>query len=450
MKYLQKAAQGLHGRRRGHGHDRDLLARSADGLPPRGRRQAWLFGSSPRAGDLDDRRAGLHPRGPRDRALPTTSISPVADIQALRSKKSLDKDRPPSAPKPAELETPAQPPLCAPRRPRRRSSRHPSRWTRARSAGARALGHDRGKRRAVTGARGIRRKRIAELQGELESRRRPYTEVHPAIVDLKSAIQAASKESPPASKLRGDLRELEGEFSTLGGAAKAADPDAVPTPRIGSGGTWSSTGAARHKLSGDVIRIEQGSAEERDPEIEYARSKLKSSITAYQALEDKIQRARIDLDTAEAAFKYRYTVVAPPEVPRGLDVPERPARLDRGGGRRVARRIASARSRWICAAASSRSPGRSNSSSRSRCSDLVEASQAPRGLRSDRDGRRPIHAEPARARAAAPARGVARRGSSRPPQPLRSRSTATWCSPRCPSWASSCSIRCGSSRCACP
>jgi hypothetical protein len=180
------------------------------------------------------------------------------------------------------------------------------------------------KRRAVTELEEFRRKRIAELQSELESRRASYTEVHPAIVDLKHAITAASKESPQVSKLRGDLRELEGEFSTLGGAAKAADPDAVPTPRVGSGGTWSSTGAARNKLSGDVIRIEQGSAEERDPEIEYARSKLKFSITAYQALEDKIQRARIDLDTAEAAFKYRYTVVAPPEVPRGPMSPKVP------------------------------------------------------------------------------------------------------------------------------
>jgi uncharacterized protein involved in exopolysaccharide biosynthesis len=244
----------------------------------------------------------------------------VADIQALRSKKRLDKDSPAPPSKPQESEAP----------PRRAMARAPAPEAEAPKPVDENLLRRRSelsvmieaKRRAVTELEEFRRKRIAELQSELESRRASYTEVHPAIVDLKHAIQAASKESPQVSKLRGDLKQLEGEFATLGGG-KAADPD-VPTPRVGSGGTWTSTGAARHKLSGDVIRIEQGSAEERDPEIEYARSKLKFSITAYQQLEEKIQRARIDLDTAEAAFKYRYTVVAPPEVPRGPISPKVP------------------------------------------------------------------------------------------------------------------------------
>ncbi len=243
----------------------------------------------------------------------------VADIQALRSKKRLDKDSPPAPSKPQEGEAP----------PRRAIARAPAPLAQAPAPVDEGVLRRRSelsvmieaKRRAVTELEEFRRKRIAELQSELESRRASYTEVHPAIVDLKHAIQAASKESPQVSKLRGDLKQLEGEFASLGGGK--AEPD-VPTPRVGSGGTWTSTGAARHKLSGDVIRIEQGSAEERDPEIEYARSKLKFSITAYQALEEKIQRARIDLDTAEAAFKYRYTVVAPPEVPRGPISPKVP------------------------------------------------------------------------------------------------------------------------------
>jgi hypothetical protein len=244
----------------------------------------------------------------------------VADIQALRSKKSLDKDRAPSAPKPAEADSPTPRAVARVPAPAVEAPKPVDESVLRRRSELSVMIE--AKRRAVTELEEFRRKRIADLQGELESRRASYTEVHPAVVDLQHALQAASKESPQVAKLKGDLRQLEGEFASLGGN-KVADAE-VPTPRAGSGGTWTSTGAARHKLSGDVIRIEQGSAEERDPEIEYARSKLKFSITAYQQLEEQIQRARIDLDTAEAAFKYRYTVVAPPEVPRGPISPKVP------------------------------------------------------------------------------------------------------------------------------
>jgi uncharacterized protein involved in exopolysaccharide biosynthesis len=251
----------------------------------------------------------------------THDIELVADIQALRSKKRLDKDLPAPPKNEPESEPPARRPVARVPAPALAAAPKPVDDSVLRRRSELSVMIE-AKRRAMTELEEYRRKRIAELQGELESRRASYTDVHPAIVELKHAIQAASKESPQVSKLRSDLKELEGEFAALGGD-KVAAPE-VPTPRVGSGGTWSSTGASRHKLPGDVIRIEQGSAEERDPEIEYARSKLKFSINAYQALEEKIQRARIDLDTAEAAFKYRYTVVAPPEVPRGPLSPQIP------------------------------------------------------------------------------------------------------------------------------
>lgn len=250
--------------------------------------------------------------------------SAVADIQALREKKQFDKERPAPA-KPAEPKAPA---AAAPRlvsvKPASTAEAAPKpadeSVVRRRSELVVMI---EAKRRAVSELEEFRRRRIAELQSELESRRASYTDLHPAIVDLKHAIQAASNESPQVTKLRSEIRQLEGELAALGPERVATQAE-VPTPRTGTGGTWSSTGAARSRIPGDVIRIEAGSAEERDPEIEYARSKLKFSIAAYQQLEEKIQRARIDLDTAEAAFKYRYSVIAPPEVPRGPVSPKVP------------------------------------------------------------------------------------------------------------------------------
>ena len=167
------------------------------------------------------------------------------------------------------------------------------------------------KKNAIRELDDFRRRRVAELQAQVEDKRGSYTEAHPAMVDLRQSLAAASRESPQVTTLRGELARLEGEHGQLAALAAAAG-ESVPRPSAVGGRAAGTRGAAND----EVIRIEQIPAEERDPEIEYARAKLKYSITSYQELEQQIQRARIALDTAEAAFKYRYTMVTPPEVPR--------------------------------------------------------------------------------------------------------------------------------------
>jgi uncharacterized protein involved in exopolysaccharide biosynthesis len=44
----------------------------------------------------------------------------------------------------------------------------------------------------------------------------------------------------------------------------------------------------------------------------------------YAALRTQIQAAQIDLETAQAAFKYRYTVVTPARLPKTPTVPNVP------------------------------------------------------------------------------------------------------------------------------
>ena len=58
------------------------------------------------------------------------------------------------------------------------------------------------------------------------------------------------------------------------------------------------------------------SPREDEPELAAAKAKLLSSTRRYEDLLDRVDAARIELITAQAAFKYRYTVVEPPEVPR--------------------------------------------------------------------------------------------------------------------------------------
>jgi len=176
-----------------------------------------------------------------------------------------------------------------------------------------------GKERAIASLDEFRRRRVAELQAKLEEQRAVYTEAHPAIVDVKQAIAAASQDSPQVASLRGELTQLRTEADQLRAQTGA------PAPLAAAGGGWSG-GVAKPKegLSGDVIRIEQEPAEDRDPEIVFARSKLRFAIDEYQQIETQIQATRLELDTAQAAFKYRYEVVVPAEVPKGPIKPKVP------------------------------------------------------------------------------------------------------------------------------
>ena len=177
-----------------------------------------------------------------------------------------------------------------------------------------------GKERAIASLDEFRRRRVAELQAKLEEQRAVYTEAHPAIVDVKQAIAAASQDSPQVAALRGELTQLRTEADQLRAQT------GTPAPVAATGGGWSGGGAARPKdgLSGDVIRIEQEPAEDRDPEIVFARSKLRFAIDEYQQIESQIQATRLELDTAQAAFKYRYEVVVPAEIPKGPIKPNVP------------------------------------------------------------------------------------------------------------------------------
>lgn len=167
------------------------------------------------------------------------------------------------------------------------------------------------KERALAELESTRMRRLSDLQAKLQDLKAVYTEQHPAVTDARQAIISATKEAPEASRLREELRQLRAESEQLRQAAGA------PASASGGfrGGRPVGVTAAGGGL-GDVIRIEQESAEERDPEIEYARSQLRFAITTYQALEDQIGKTVVDLKTAEAAFKYRYTMVTPPELPR--------------------------------------------------------------------------------------------------------------------------------------
>jgi hypothetical protein len=171
------------------------------------------------------------------------------------------------------------------------------------------------KQRVLASLTDIRERRLADLHAQLAEQRALYTDAHPVVTDIQQKIQASSQESPQVKQLRGEISGMKEEYERLK-ASLPAETKAKVAPIFLGGGAKKS-----EALPSQIIQI-GNDADDGDPQVQYARAKLKFAIDEYQSLLGRIQKTRIELDTAQAGFKYRYAVVTPPEVPKGPTKPK--------------------------------------------------------------------------------------------------------------------------------
>jgi uncharacterized protein involved in exopolysaccharide biosynthesis len=177
------------------------------------------------------------------------------------------------------------------------------------------------KQRAMDELEEFRRHRLSELQAHLAEARTTYTESHPAIVDLKQSIAALSVESPQSTSLRQEVSALRIEYDRK---SSASETPGASEPGTSLNALAAAPVAAPPQLAGDVLRLAVDLREDRNPGMVYARGQLRDAMDKYAALRTQIETTQIDLETAQAAFKYRYSVVTPAHLPRGPVKPNVP------------------------------------------------------------------------------------------------------------------------------
>ncbi|HEY3449720.1 MAG TPA: hypothetical protein VGK67_25425 [Myxococcales bacterium] len=181
------------------------------------------------------------------------------------------------------------------------------------------------RQRALADLEDYRRKRLAELQGQLVEQTATYAPAHPLVVATQESISAMAKDSPQTEALRREVKDLEREVASRQPPPQEASPAAslAATP---------AGAAARADAVFAEARSEVAAAGKADvdPSTEYLRAQLKVAIDKHQDLLGRIDGARIELDTARAAFKYRYSVVRPAQVPKEVERPKPAVVL--GGG----------------------------------------------------------------------------------------------------------------------
>lgn len=155
------------------------------------------------------------------------------------------------------------------------------------------------KQRVITDLEDVKRRNLADLQRQLAEQRAIYTDRHPYVIRLQQNIDALAPESPQLTALRQEAKALEAELRTH--TRPPADTVVeAPAPALPS------------------IRVELPRRDAiEDPGVEAARARLKFAVDKYQTMRARADSVKLELEARRAAFKYRYTVVVPAEMPKG-------------------------------------------------------------------------------------------------------------------------------------
>lgn len=156
--------------------------------------------------------------------------------------------------------------------------------------------------RSITELEQYRSRRLNELQALLTEQRITYGAEHPQIESTQQLIKSLSTESPQLVQLRAEEQKLRSLVSQLGGA---------PTVAAASlGADQSFAAVALRNMAG--MRIDSIVQEKQA----YGRSRLRIAMASYQALLERLDGARIELETVRATFAFKYGVLIPASVPK--------------------------------------------------------------------------------------------------------------------------------------
>lgn len=157
-----------------------------------------------------------------------------------------------------------------------------------------------------------KRRQIRVLQEghdrELEALRQQLTQAqltlaagHPTVIALQQKIDAMSRPSPDLTVLQGEERSLVAQIALA--SAPTASPSFLGVPGASPSRSPSAPAAAKFPIE--------------DPRTAAARARLEATMRRYQDVVARLDSARLELDITRTAYRYRYSVVTPAEVPRG-------------------------------------------------------------------------------------------------------------------------------------
>ena len=160
------------------------------------------------------------------------------------------------------------------------------------------------KRRQIRELDEPRQRKIAEIKAEIAELKLTYAPAHPSVIAAEKKLADAQVEPPELKKLKQEEQAiLDGSDDTPSEYDESAPPTTfVPKPNL--------------PKPTPTIDVKPVATKDDPPELVQAKSKVATAATKYNELLDRVDAARIELLTAQAAFKYRYSISQPAQYPK--------------------------------------------------------------------------------------------------------------------------------------
>jgi uncharacterized protein involved in exopolysaccharide biosynthesis len=158
-------------------------------------------------------------------------------------------------------------------------------------------------KQTLSAAEAQRNGRISEETAKLNELKLRLMPSHPQVVTQEERVAIASQVSSELALMRSEEQDMQAQVKQREAMLKTGQAPAV-------GGGMRGTTADGEPLPANVAMVL--TREEGDPALQ---AQLSGAVVRYGALRDEVRAARMELDTAQAAFNHRYQVIIPVEVP---------------------------------------------------------------------------------------------------------------------------------------
>jgi uncharacterized protein involved in exopolysaccharide biosynthesis len=168
------------------------------------------------------------------------------------------------------------------------------------------------KRQELARIEETRQRQLSEVQARLAQLTAVYTSNHPSVLSAQQNLAALSAPPPQAAALRADIDELQLEYNRR--TADAADLLIKAESARRAGATDREAEPARHRAEAAAPPAAEGTTKQ--DMTEFSTLRLRSELNQLESVLERTDGARIELAVSQAAFKYRYSIIRPAQVPR--------------------------------------------------------------------------------------------------------------------------------------
>lgn len=164
------------------------------------------------------------------------------------------------------------------------------------------------KKRKLADLQARRSQNLLDSKSRLVELKLKYTDDHPEVRSAEQRVALLERDQPEAVALAAEIEAME---SAIKRGAATARLEAASAASRASGVAVPGPAAGADALPSEILKLLDNS-NDLDPAVG---AQLSTALSKYSELRSDIRTARIVLDTAQAAFNYRYKIVAPASTP---------------------------------------------------------------------------------------------------------------------------------------